>query len=212
MPTYDTTTKHALRHLTGDNPVSDIDAGFEALADDIDSKLTPYTSGLLADRPVSSGGSPGKSGRLYRATDDLTGGANGTLYIDHGTGWLLIGPTTPTWTAPTMEGSWVVVDDLAYCKDHLGFVHIRGAAGGGGGVGGTVFNLPAGYRPVSVRNPQFLVPDFGNAEILLCTVFSDPPLGGGTAGDVAFQKFDTGSGVPSTFAQVHLDSVSFPTW
>lgn len=99
MTTYDTSDRYALRALEGDNPVSDIDAGFAALRDDISAKLTPYDSGLLAARPVSTGGTPGKAGRIYRATDDLTGGPNGTLHVDYGTGWLPLLGVDATLTA-----------------------------------------------------------------------------------------------------------------
>ncbi len=40
------------------------------------------SQGLLAGRP-----SAGTYGRIYVATDDLTGGANGTWYWDNGTSW-----------------------------------------------------------------------------------------------------------------------------
>ncbi len=76
MP-FTTTTKHALRWLTGLSQVSDIDTGFQALAEDIDPLLTPYLSGTLGARPAAS-----KSGRWYRATD------NGVLYLDTGSSWL----------------------------------------------------------------------------------------------------------------------------
>lgn len=39
MPTYGTTAINAFRYLTGANPVSDIDAGFQALAEDLEAKL-----------------------------------------------------------------------------------------------------------------------------------------------------------------------------
>jgi hypothetical protein len=80
---FTTTAKWALRRLTGSSLVSDIDAGFSALADDIDPLLTPYSAGVFASRPVSTPGSPGKSGRFYKATD-LTPPA---YYVDNGTGW-----------------------------------------------------------------------------------------------------------------------------
>lgn len=80
-PSYGTTAKHALRKLLGSNVVSDIDAGFGALADDLDGLIVAYSQGTLASRPTSTGGSPGKQGRVYRATDV------GILFYDNGTGW-----------------------------------------------------------------------------------------------------------------------------
>lgn len=82
MPaSYGNTAKYALRKLLGSNVVSDIDAGFAALADDLDGLIVSYSQGTLASRPTSTGGSPGKQGRLYRATDV------GILFYDNGTGW-----------------------------------------------------------------------------------------------------------------------------
>lgn len=82
---FTTTTKWALRRLTGGSLVSDVDAGFTALADDVDAKLTPYSAGLLASRPVSTPGSPGIAGRVYYVTEF------GLEFRDTGTGWALIG-------------------------------------------------------------------------------------------------------------------------
>lgn len=85
MATYTTTAKWLLRKLTGANFVSDIDAGFDALAEDLDPKLTPYDAGALGSRPTSTSGSPGKAGRTYRDT------STGVVYLDIGTGWVPVG-------------------------------------------------------------------------------------------------------------------------
>lgn len=82
---FTNTAKWALRRLTGASLVSDIDAGFTALADDIDPLLTPYTEGVAASRPVSTTGSPGKQGREYRSTD------TGVIEKDTGTSWVPLG-------------------------------------------------------------------------------------------------------------------------
>ena len=89
MPTYDQTAKHGLRILRGSNAIADIDAGFAALAEDVDAIIATDDQGALALRPVSTTVSPGKLGRLYFATD---AGDGGILYRDHGTGWTAIGP------------------------------------------------------------------------------------------------------------------------
>jgi hypothetical protein len=111
---FTTTTKWALRKLTGASLVNDIDAGFEALAEDIDAKLTPYDAGLLAARPTSTSGSPGKAGRTYRATD------TGVIYLDTGTGWLPVGSVLPA-TGMTMG-------DVTLSRDGAGILGISGAA------------------------------------------------------------------------------------
>jgi microcystin-dependent protein len=74
-----TTTVHALRYPTQITPGTgpDVPLDIKKLADDVDSKLTPYTQGLLADLPAF-----GKAGRNYLATD------NGHLYLDIGTEWI----------------------------------------------------------------------------------------------------------------------------
>jgi hypothetical protein len=81
MATYDTTSKHGSRALTGANVGSDIDLGFKSLRDDIENKMAAYSEGPFGSRPTSTSGTPGKTGRIYRATD------TGRYYIDNGTGW-----------------------------------------------------------------------------------------------------------------------------
>jgi hypothetical protein len=77
MATYTTTTKYALRALTGSSLVSEIDIGFASLAADIDAAMAGYVEGTLGSRPAA-----GKSGRLYRTTD------TGQMFIDTGTAWV----------------------------------------------------------------------------------------------------------------------------
>lgn len=76
MATFTNTAKYALRWLTGSNLISDIDAGFQALAEDIDASMAGYASGTAASRPAA-----GVAGKLYRATD------TGQVFIDTGTTW-----------------------------------------------------------------------------------------------------------------------------
>lgn len=59
---------------------------FQLLAEAIDNAAI-VGQGTLANRPVSSGGSPGIVGRIYRATD------TGLVYWDTGTSWVAIGPS-----------------------------------------------------------------------------------------------------------------------
>jgi hypothetical protein len=52
---------------------------------------------------------------------------------------------------PAFNGAWVNYDStnyqvVSFCKDILGFVHLRGAAKNGT-AGTSIFTLPAGYRP-----------------------------------------------------------------
>jgi hypothetical protein len=91
MATFTTTTKYALRWLTGGNLISDIDAGFQALAEDIDANMAGYSSGTQAARPAA-----GVAGRLYRSTD-LVGG----VALDNGSAWQSIGVARVTTSLPT---------------------------------------------------------------------------------------------------------------
>lgn len=66
-------------------------------------------------------------------------------------------PTTiavESWIAPTYANSWANFGggylNGGYCKDPMGFVHLRGEIKRSSGVavdGETIFNLPTGYRP-----------------------------------------------------------------
>jgi hypothetical protein len=75
-PSYTTTARNALRALLNTSKIEDVDAGFNALASDIDTKMLGYLSGTTAARPAA-----GIENRLYKATD------TGYLYHDTGTEW-----------------------------------------------------------------------------------------------------------------------------
>lgn len=152
MPSYGNTTIWALRKLLGSSNANDIDAGIAALADDVDTKLTPASSGTLAARPVSTVGSPsGKAGRTYRTTDTTQ------LFKDNGTGWdeIVVVPTAAqTWQTITLPAS-LSSGSLAYYKDSLGIVRFRGDAFVGASTtspGAVLCTLPAGYRPGTTHN------------------------------------------------------------
>lgn len=63
----------------------DIPAHIKNLIDAIDVDAV-YGQGIFSARPVSTGGSPGLSGRFYYSTDTVE------LYFDYGTGWVLLYP------------------------------------------------------------------------------------------------------------------------
>jgi hypothetical protein len=96
MATFTTTTKYALRWLTGTNLISDIDAGFQTLAEDIDASMAGYASGTVAALPAA-----GKAGRIYRATDAAR------WFVDTGTAWDEIA------RLGTALGSWRTVSEGA---------------------------------------------------------------------------------------------------
>jgi microcystin-dependent protein len=82
------TPKYGLPTQVGTDLVSGGDNALSALALALDALLAPDDQGLLASRPVSTPGTPGKAGRRYFATDDTTGGPEGTTYRDTGTSWV----------------------------------------------------------------------------------------------------------------------------
>jgi microcystin-dependent protein len=146
MP-FTNTTKYLLRKLTGASLVSDIDAGFEALADDIDGKMVGISEGPIGSRPTSTGGSPGILGRLYRATDE-----GGKLYFDFGTGWTEMGFASsahePGDLKPTARSAvpagWLLCDGALVLQATYGalFTAIGHTYNGNVDPGGGQFRLP----------------------------------------------------------------------
>lgn len=84
----DTTARLGYEKPATTDPVSALRTSIRDNADKSDTEVR-YDQGPLSNRPPSTPGSPGIAGRLYRATDDLSGGAQGTLYRDTGTGWVV---------------------------------------------------------------------------------------------------------------------------
>ncbi len=77
----DTTSKHAIPYLEGDDLAAEADTVSQAQSERLDEIIAIDSQGALASRPVSTPETPGKAGRYYWATDTLA------LYRDHGTGW-----------------------------------------------------------------------------------------------------------------------------
>jgi len=95
---------------------------------------------------------------------------------------------------PAFSNSWVNYDiavfrAAAFCKDALGFVHLRGVIKTGT-VGTVAFTLPAGYRPAIL-------------EELVC-------ISNGTIGRIEVDGTGTVKpGTPSNSAWVALDGITF---
>ena len=140
MATYTTTSKHSLRWLTGTNVVSDIDLGFQALAEDIDAKIVAYSQGLLASRPTSTAGSPGIIGRRYYATD------LGLSFTDYGTGWapdgIPIGGGFAWYAASDPCAEIMIADGRAISRTTYSALFAKLVTTYGVGDGSTTFNLP----------------------------------------------------------------------
>lgn len=100
MPTYDTSDRYGLRALTGANVGSDIDAGFDALRDDVSATFAGYSEGPIGSRPTSTPGTPGIAGRRYRATD------TSQTFEDTGTSWIEIAAVPSTVTALPTTGNF----------------------------------------------------------------------------------------------------------
>jgi hypothetical protein len=88
----DTTTNHVIPFMEGDDAASDIDQGFQDLAEHLDDLIVVKDSGTLASRPVSTPGSPGIEGRVYRV---VSGSGAGCVMYDHGTGWVTVADPDP---------------------------------------------------------------------------------------------------------------------
>lgn len=66
--------------------IADVPADMGELALQLDTSV-PYGQGPIANRPISTPGSPGIQGRVYLATDSTPY----VLSVDHGTGWQNVG-------------------------------------------------------------------------------------------------------------------------
>lgn len=61
-----------------------------AIVDVVDGAMAAYSSGTLANRPISTPGQPGMNGRFYLATDVQR------IYVDTGTGWVQFNAAVPS--------------------------------------------------------------------------------------------------------------------
>lgn len=95
MPT--SSPKWGLETVLGSDEVRSLDDSWGVLTGQLDAIMMARFEGPLASRPVSTPGSPGKSGRFYRAND----GGGSVYYVDNGTGWdrlpKVVGVDTATW-------------------------------------------------------------------------------------------------------------------
>ena len=65
-------------------------------------------------------------------------------------GWHMVGaPGEPGFETTWNNDSPHELESAGFYKDREGVVHLKGVVAGGPGGGGTIFSLPAGYRPAS---------------------------------------------------------------
>lgn len=76
-----TTPRFGMTNVNGTDLVGAFPATYDANLAIADAAMM-YSEGTFVRRPAA-----GTAGRLYRATDVLDGGSNGTLYFDNGTSW-----------------------------------------------------------------------------------------------------------------------------
>lgn len=179
--------------------------------------------GILANRPVSTSGSPGKKGRYYFVTGDSTASNNGILWRDHGTGWdtvrtgsetySLIGASSPA--TPVNGDRWIAVDSLTNPSYQFQFRYNSGEAtyhwecvGAGGAIEGTTsLTIP--------RNGDWLVEIGAGAQTFAAgdtialtltaggiTLEAGQGAGGGGSQSVAASAVDRGKMTALTAGQV----------
>lgn len=81
-----TTGRWALPYVLGADAANTIDTTTQALAEKLRDEGVQFSQGVFASRPTSTPGSPGKTGRVYYATD------TDQLFWDFGTGWKQMRP------------------------------------------------------------------------------------------------------------------------
>ena len=108
----------------------------------------------LSGNPTTYAGLPGglttgDAGKAYLVqADNRVYIWSGTAFPASGAGVFAVYGGPPTWTAVTFAGAWANFGSgyspVAYCKDQMGAIRLRGLAKSGSG---TIFTLPVGYRP-----------------------------------------------------------------
>jgi hypothetical protein len=149
MPTFLNTSRFSLRKPGANQKINDFTAIVDALADDVDSNILGYATGVLAGR-----GAAGHAGRVYFATD------TSQWSIDNGSTWQPF--VTGITDAQITHGAWTTVTPASGFSGTTGNyspqarvegdrVYLRGAlqniSGGVITVGSNVFGLPAGMAP-----------------------------------------------------------------
>jgi hypothetical protein len=132
---------------------------------------------------------------------DRTGGSGTLVNWNINLGSFVSGAVTVgTWINATLQHGWTTTAfyDLAYRKDSLGNVYLKGIASGGLSTTSVLMTLPAGYRPTTTTL-TFIVPNIANYGTLL--IHSD--------GTVELEFVNNGVYTPGGTATLYLDGVRF---
>src|SRR5438067_12288107 len=89
MPTYTTTTRRALRWLTGSNLIKDIDAGFQAIAEDVDQYLImrSYGTSVISASGTRAGGTFGALSNGPDQVANVVLPTNGEIHVSFRATW-----------------------------------------------------------------------------------------------------------------------------
>ena len=158
---------------------------------DYDKNVT-FPNNVSISGALTLNGKP--AGRVHVQSTAPSSPADGDLWVD---------TSTPTWTAPTFQNSWVNYgsewNSAGYYKDANGVVHLRGLVKSGSI--GAIFTLPAGYRPtatwlfICASNSSATPPGYARVDI-------------NTSGSVSLNTYSANS----NNGWVSLDGITFATF
>lgn len=190
-----TTTIHGLPIPEPDDRWALGNEQIAALGSALDPKLTPFTSGVLASRPTSTPGSPGKAGLFYFATD------TGQFFVDYGTGWLEAARDVPTPVTITAGADMAAgTTPTARLLDH-GRVALLGSLVASASVasGATIGTIGATARPLVTRTVLAVMRSGGAWTACPVLIYTDGSI-----------ELRNGSGL-TTGNQVWLDAITYST-
>jgi hypothetical protein len=123
-------------------PASQADIDTLAAAAVLDwAPTTVYAAGTLVLNPA---------GTIVKAASAHTSGASYDA-----TKWAAAGADSGGWATPTLSTGWSAAGGVfaapSYRRDALGYVHLRGTLASAAGLTGTIYTLPAGFRPAAAQ-------------------------------------------------------------
>lgn len=147
--------------------LNDYVAPFNTHAADLNAALNTASAGFFVNYATKAAMVAVPGTRKFAHSSvyaDPTATNNGDYYWN-GAAWTVYSEDTG-WITPTLSGSWVSTAGMTVQYRRInGIVHLHGRATGGSG---TMFVLPAGFRPADAA-PSFLVQN-GSVAGTACTV------------------------------------------